>query len=228
MTSAQRKASPTSSAAATRHSASASLGSQSRAAIVAASDQRACILDVFAVAFAVAFDRAASGFAPSARARRVVAAMRGGTGCAGRDKQHQVSERFGRRAMNAVQSYFFFETNAKIAETDFRFLSFNSPSRNASPGPFRRSRRRVNRRQQVCLSLSFALSEEGPRPVKGPREKRNEKLQRNQFTPLTSLLFLSSNPKSRPSRASRHDGPKKETLRDGLNSVRERFGKRGR
>ena len=84
MTSAQRKASPASSAAATRHNASTSLGSQSRAAIVAASDQRACILDVFVVAFAVALDRGASGFAPPARARRVEAAIRGWNGCTGR------------------------------------------------------------------------------------------------------------------------------------------------
>ena len=110
------------------------------------------------------------------------------------------------------------------AKRDFHFLSFESPfSRNASPGAYRRRHRRVNRRQQVCLSLSFALPDDGPRPVKGPREKRKQKLQRNQFTPLTSLLFLSPTPKIRPSRASRHDDLKQETLSDGLNNVRERF-----
>ena len=73
MTKAQRKHSPTSSAAATRHSASESVGSQSRAAIVARSDESICILVFFACA--VALDRAASGFAPPARERRVVAAI---------------------------------------------------------------------------------------------------------------------------------------------------------
>ena len=95
MTRAHRKHSPTSSAAATRHSASASPGSQSRRAIVALSDQRVfCILVAVIVAFV---DRAApSGFAPPARARRVVAAIRrrsAGCCCAWRERERQNASR---------------------------------------------------------------------------------------------------------------------------------------
>ena len=106
MTRAQRKHSPTRSAAATRHSASVSLGSQRRAAIVATSDQSFWTDVFFRVVVAFAFvDRASSGFAPPARARRVVAAIQRATGCrvwrenkqaAGKLQEEQMGEREGK------------------------------------------------------------------------------------------------------------------------------------
>lgn len=228
---AQRNASPTSNAAATRHSASVSLGSQRRAAIAATSDENAFILVAFVVVVACA--RRAWGFVPPARARRVETAIGGHRRGAAAAVRKTRAERAGSLGRSDGKSENFVEFSNKRRKQPERFCfhfflpfppSLGGLSPNASPGAYWRRRERIGRRQQVC---EFHLIRNAERvPGRRSHERKSKKKTRAEFNETNfhaSHFPFSLSPLPQPkNRSNSHDDSKQETLlRDGLSNVRE-------
>lgn len=229
---AQRNASPTSNAAATRHSASVSLGSQRRAAIAATSDENAFILVAFVVVV-VACARRAWSFVPPARARRVETAIGGHRRGAAAAVRKTRAERAGSLGRSDGKSENFVEFSNKRRKQPDRFCfhlflpfppSLGGLSPNASPGAYWRRRERIGRRQQVCECHLIRNAERVP--GRRSHERKSKKKTRAEFNETNfhaSHFPFSLSPLPQPkNRSNSHDDSKQETLlRDGLSNVRE-------
>ena len=137
------------------------------------------------------------------------------------------------------QSFFFFFSKRAQKQPEKTFIFFSFSISTAAllhamppPAPIGAASSAPNVDSRSVLSLSIAIPETAE-AGKGfsPPQKKSETTWRNQQRkpiPLTFPFLLArsrslalSKPKSRSSRANRHDNPKQETLRDGLNNVRD-------